>query len=189
MNTPAHLIMGAAVFGKPQQHRLTLAALIGATIPDASLYALAGWELFVKGTPGDVVFGQLYFSDAWQRIFAIDNSLVLWGVALTLAIWLRSGVAIALCGAAILHIAIDLPLHADDARMHFWPITDWKFFSPVSYWDSSAGGRIFGVFEVLLVAAMTTYLVWRWKSWPWRAAFLALAAMQVVPFFAWYLFF
>ncbi|MEM6277004.1 MAG: cobalamin biosynthesis protein CobQ [Pseudomonadota bacterium] len=189
MNTPAHLIMGAAAFGKPERNAVTLAAIIGAMIPDASLYALAGWELMVKGTPGDVVFGQMYFSVAWQQIFAIDNSFVLWGIALGIAIWSRATWAVALCSAALLHIALDFPLHNEDARMHFWPISDWKFFSPISYWDSSSGGQVVGVIELILVIAMTAYLLWRFRSWWWRGVFAALAALQIVPFFAWYFFF
>lgn len=189
MNTPAHLIMGAAAFGKPLETRVTLAALLGATIPDASLYALAGWELFVKGTPGDIVFGQLYFSDAWQQIFAVDNSFILWGIALGFALWFRSTWAIALSGAALLHIGFDFPLHNEDARMHFWPLTDWKFYSPISYWDSESGAQVVGVLELTAVVLMTAYLLWRFKSWIWRSFFVLLAGLQVVPFFAWYLFF
>lgn len=189
MNTPAHLIMGAAVFGKPQSGRVTLAAILGAMIPDASLYILAGWELIVRGTPDSVVFGEMYFSDAWQRVFAIDNSFVLWGVALVVALWTRTSWAIALCGAALLHIALDFPLHNEDARMHFWPLTDWKFYSPISYWDSSSGGRVVGVIEMVLVLAMAVVLLWRFRSWWWRSTFLLLTSFQTVPFVSWYLFF
>ncbi|MEL6549824.1 MAG: cobalamin biosynthesis protein CobQ [Pseudomonadota bacterium] len=189
MNTPAHLIMGAAAFGKPLEARVTWAALLGATLPDLSLYLLAGWHLLVLGTSPDIVFGQLYFSEAWQRVFAVDNSFVLWGIALGLAVWLRSGWAIALSGAALLHIAFDFPLHNEDARMHFWPLTDWKFFSPISYWDSASGAQVVGVIELGLVLALTAYLLWRYRSWLWRAGFLLLASLQVVPFFAWYVFF
>ena len=32
--------------------------------------------------------------------------------------------------------------------MHFWPITDWKFHSPVSYWDTGRGGDIVGLVEL-----------------------------------------
>ncbi|MEM1236656.1 MAG: cobalamin biosynthesis protein CobQ [Pseudomonadota bacterium] len=168
---------------------MTVAALIGAIIPDASLYVLAGWELFVKGTPDSVVFGQMYFSDEWQQIFAIDNSFVLWGLALCAALYFRSAWALAFTGAAILHIAFDFPLHNEDARMHFWPLSDWKFYSPISYWDSSSGGQFVGVIELALVLIMTVYLFRRFRSWFWRGFFGSLAALQVLPFFAWYLFF
>ena len=47
----------------------------------------------------------------------------------------RSAVLIALFSAALVHLTLDFPLHNDDARAHFWPLTNWKFTSPVSYWD------------------------------------------------------
>ena len=189
MNTPAHLIMGAAVFGHPDRTKITLAALFGAVLPDLSLYLMAGWALIVMDLPGDVVFGQLYFSDTWQRIFAIDNSFILWGLGLAAALWWQRTWAVALCGAALLHIAFDFPLHNEDARMHFWPLSDWKFFSPISYWDSSSGGQVVGVIELVAVLAMTALLLWRFKNIWARLGFTLLAALQVVPFFAWYLFF
>ncbi|MEL6681786.1 MAG: hypothetical protein AAFQ09_03975 [Pseudomonadota bacterium] len=90
MNTPAHLIFGLTAFGKPEQPYVTGAALAGAMIPNLSLYLLAGWHLRVLGTPADIVFDQLYFSEEWQSIFRIDNSMVLWGIALVLGIMWRS---------------------------------------------------------------------------------------------------
>ncbi|AGI68948.1 hypothetical protein OAN307_c34610 [Octadecabacter antarcticus 307] len=66
------------------------------------------------GTDPKIVFGQLYFSDTWQSIFWVDNSIILWGIGLGLALALRSRWAIALCCAALLHLGLDLMLHHDD---------------------------------------------------------------------------
>ena len=189
MNTPAHLILGAAAFGKPESNRVTIAAVIGSLLPDLSLYVMAGVSLFLLGISPDVVFGQLYFSDTWQQVFAIDNSFILWGLALGIALWRRSAWGIALTAAALLHIALDFPLHNEDARMHFWPISDWKFFSPMSYWDSSSGGQIFGIIELVIVLAATAYLMFRFRSWIWRVLFLVLAVAQIRTFYVWYAFF
>ncbi|WP_366140934.1 hypothetical protein [uncultured Ruegeria sp.] len=87
MNTPAHLLIGAAAFARPANGRILWAALLGSLLPDLSLYVLAGVSLFVLGIPEQVVFGQLYYSSAWQTVFAIDNSFILWGLALTIGIW------------------------------------------------------------------------------------------------------
>lgn len=119
MNTPAHLIFGMVAFGNPNRVAVTAAAAIGALIPDASLYALSRWELLVKGTSPSIVFGQMYYGEAWQSIFRIDNSFVIWGIILGLAGMLRSPVVLAMAGAALLHLALDFPLHNDDARAHF----------------------------------------------------------------------
>ena len=177
--------MGAAAFGKPGAARVTGAALIGGFLPDASLYLMASWHLLILETPGRVVFGELYFSDLWQQIFAVDNSFILWGIALAIAVWVKSAWAVALTGAALLHLAFDFPLHADDARMHFWPLTDWKFISPVSYWEGSRGGDIVGLFETGLVILLTGFLVWRFRGSIWRFVFLGIAALQIAPFLIW----
>ena len=81
MNTPAHLIFGAAAFARPDAWKVTTAALFGALLPDLSLYVLCIWHLFILGMSPEVVFGKLYFSDGWVRIFRADNSFVLWGIA------------------------------------------------------------------------------------------------------------
>ena len=189
MNTPAHLIFGAAAFARPDAPRVTAAALAGAMIPDLSLYLMAGFHLLVLGTPGRVVFDELYFSDLWQQIFAVDNSFVLWGIGLAIALWRRSAWAIALCGAALLHLAFDFPLHNDDARMHFWPISDWKFISPVSYWQGSRGGDVVGLFETSAVMVLSGWLIWRFWGSRWKWVYALLATLQIAPFLMWRLVF
>ncbi|MEO0358835.1 MAG: cobalamin biosynthesis protein CobQ [Pseudomonadota bacterium] len=189
MNTPAHLIIGIAAFGRADAPKVTLAALIGAMLPDLSLYIMAGVSLFWLGLSDTHVFGTLYFSDAWQQVFAIDNSFVLWGIALAVALWQRSAWAIALAGAALAHIALDFPFHSDDARMHFWPLTDWKFHSPISYWNSDEGAGWFGPIEMICVLALTIFSLRRFPQIWVRITVSVLCLLQLVPFVSWYLFF
>ena len=189
MNTPAHLIFGLAAFGKPDAAKVTAAALVGALIPDLSLYLLSGWHLFILSTPPETVFGQLYYSEGWQRIFRVDNSILLWALALILAVMARSPVTIALCAAALLHLFLDFPLHNDDARAHFWPLTNWKFISPVSYWDGDHYGNIVGPIEMVMVVAAAVYLWRRFTGMLMRVFVCALAAVQVAPVLIWLIFF
>lgn len=181
MNTPAHLIFGLAAFGKPGQPRVTAAALAGALLPDLSLYLMAGTHLYILGTPARTVFDTLYFSPEWQAVFRIDNSVVLWGMGLALALMLRAPVAVAFCGAALLHLAGDFLLHNDDARAHFWPVTTWVFHSPVSYWDPRHYGRIAGAVEVLACVALSVWLWRRFTHRGMRALIVALALLEAAP--------
>ncbi|MDX8353864.1 cobalamin biosynthesis protein CobQ [Cognatiyoonia sp. IB215182] len=181
MNTPAHLIFGLAAFGKPNAPRVNAAALAGAVLPDLSLYILAGWHLRGLGTPADIVFGQLYFSDAWQSIFRIDNSMVLWGIALVIGLIWRAPVMIALCGAAMLHLGLDFLLHNDDGRAHFWPISTWIFESPVSYWDGDHYGNIVGPLEVVLCLFLSRLLWQRFTGWGMRFLIVALMVAEAAP--------
>lgn len=181
MNTPAHLIIGAAVFARPDATKITLAALFGALAPDLSLYVMAMVSLFVLQIPPQTVFGELYFSDAWQLVFSIDNSFILWGIGFALAWRFKSAWAIAMCGAALLHIALDFPLHHDDGRAHFWPLTDWVFESPVSYWDGNHYGNIVGPIEIALSLALCV-LLWRRFQTRWaRLGIAALAIAEAMP--------
>lgn len=161
MNTPAHLLLGAAVMGRKDSPRLMWAAMLGGLLPDLSLYLMGGVSIYVLGIPPMVVFRELYYSDLWQTIFAIDNSFFVWGALAGLAIWRRSGWGLALTGAAILHLCLDLPLHHDDGRAHFWPLTRWIFESPYSYWDVRHGAGWIGPVEALLSAGAALVIVWR----------------------------
>ncbi|WP_298972354.1 cobalamin biosynthesis protein CobQ [uncultured Roseobacter sp.] len=160
MNTPAHLLIGAALFGRNGQKSVVWAAFAGALLPDLSLYLLAGTALYVVGIPPYIVFNELYFSDTWQTIFAIDNSFVIWGLLFGIACWRRTPWAIALTGAALLHLCFDFPLHHDDGRAHFWPFTNWVFESPVSYWDRDHGAMWFAPLGAFC-ACVAAISMWR----------------------------
>jgi len=188
MNTPAHLVFGMAAFGRPARAGVTLAALFGALVPDLSLYLMAGVHLLILGTPAETVFGALYFSPEWQAVFRIDNSFVIWGLLCTVGLMLRSQVLVAFAGAALLHLALDFPLHHDDGRAHFWPITNWIFQSPVSYWDRNHYGGIVGLVEALAVLGCAVWLWGRFRRLGWRIVVVALALIEVLPTLAFLVF-
>ena len=79
MNTPAHLIVGVAAFGAPQKRWTLSAALLGSLAPDLSLYVMVAVSIWWLDVPPNVVFGQYYYSDAWQSVFAVDSSFILLG--------------------------------------------------------------------------------------------------------------
>lgn len=181
MNTPAHLIFGAAAFARPGDRRVNVAALAGALLPDLSLYLMASWSLFVLRLPPETVFGELYFSDRWQAVFAVDNSIPLWSLVLGVGLVLRNRVVVAFAGAGLLHLALDFPLHHDDARRHFWPVSDWVFQSPLSYWDSRFHGNIVGPLEIAACLALCGVLWRRFREWPARALILIAAGAEAMP--------
>lgn len=188
MNTPAHLLIGWAAFGRKHSERLAIAALIGALMPDLSLYVMAGTSLFLLEIPPSVVFGELYFSGAWQTVFAIDNSFIVWGVLFALAVAFKRDWGIALCGAALLHLALDFPLHHDDGRAHFWPVSNWIFESPVSYWDHRHHAAIVGPMELALAAGCAFAIIGKQllrKTTLAVALLLAMEVAVVVPGYFW----
>tara|TARA_R110002094_G_scaffold74497_1_gene81979 strand:- start:83 stop:652 length:570 start_codon:yes stop_codon:yes gene_type:complete len=166
MNTAAHMILGAAIFARPNKPKVNAAAIIGGLFPDLSLFFMVGWSLFIVQNDPGYVFGVQFFSPEWQQVFAVDNSFFLWGVVLALGVWLKRDWLKVFAGSALVHVLFDFLLHNDDARPHFWPVTDWLFISPVSYWDKDHYGAIVGPIEMGMVLILTVVLIRRLKlSW------------------------
>ena len=181
MNTPSHMLIGAAVFARPLAPATLIAALAGGLAPDLPMFAMVLWATRVVGVPEHEVFSTLFFSETWQSVFAIDHSFFIWGGLLGLAVWRRQIILRAFAGAGLLHALADFLTHHDDARRQFWPVSDWVFRSPVSYWDARFYGDIFGVFEVALVLTLTALLCARLSRWRERLLLIAIAALVVVP--------
>lgn len=189
MNTPAHLLVGLAVCSRKEAPNTGRMAALGSLAPDLSLYLMAGAALFILQIPPSRVFGELYFSAAWQAVFAVDNSFLIWGAGLAAALYLRSAPGIALTSAGLLHIATDFPLHHDDARRHFWPLSDWVFESPLSYWDSDHNAAFVAPITLLAVLISAAVIWRRWASWPLRIFVLILCGLELWVVRQWLLFF
>ncbi len=60
------------------------------------------------------------------------------------------------------HTVADFLTHVDDVRPLFWPITDWTWSSPVSYYNSAYYGRqFFAISHTLILVIMGALLVRR----------------------------
>lgn len=195
MNTQTHLLIAAAAFARPNAPAVTTAALLGGLIPDLSLYILVGSGL-LQGRSPQQIFDIDYFSDGWQTVFAVDNSAPLFGLLLAAALLAPAtrlgqarAVLIAFAGAALLHIAADLPLHHDDGRPHFQPFTDWVFQSPISYWDTNHHAGIVAVGETILALALCVVLWRRFQGVAARAALALAGAAALATGAFWRLFF
>lgn len=181
MNTPSHMLIGAAVFGRPNAPAVMVAALAGGLAPDIPMVVMVLWSTRVLGLPEHAVFGKLYFSDTWQAVFAVDHGFFVWGAMMSLSVWGGFVLLRAFAGSGLLHAFADFLTHHDDARRQLWPITDWVFRSPVSYWDARYYGDVFAVFELALVVLLTTVLFWRQRSTWERALILAIAILVILP--------
>ena len=185
MNTPAHLIIGTALFARKDQKGTYLAALAGAFAPDLSLYLMVAVSIWIMGVPAQTVFREYYYSDAWQSVFAVDNSFILWGLALGFALWRGWPRLVAFSAAGLAHLAMDFPLHTHDARQHFWPVSDWVFVSPVSYWDSSAYAGIVGPAEFAISAGLAVFVFKTFQHVGIRVATAVFLAMELLSSGVW----
>ena len=182
MNTPAHLLIGSAVLARRDDWRTAVAAIAGSFMPDFSLYFMVFWSRYAKGLSEAQIFGERYYSDFWQGIFAVDNSLPLWGALVLVSALLGRKTLLVFGLAGLLHILLDFPLHHDDGRAHFWPFSDWIYESPISYWDPRAHGGIVGPLEVAACVFAATVLWRRFEGWVARALVALGMLAELLPF-------
>ena len=128
-------------------------AMIGAILPDAPMFAFYVVEKFLLGSSEREIWSTRYFLDQWQDFFDVFNSIpiVLIGILVAWKVGHRGWMI--LLASMLIHIAADLPLHHDDGHRHFWPLSDWRFASPVSYWDPNHYGRPAAALEIVLFVA------------------------------------
>ena len=167
------MLLGAAAFAGADRRKLT-GAVLGGLAPDLPSFALVLWAGAVQRMPAEEIFREAYFSESWQLWLAPAHSAPLWLVGLLLAAALRTPAAKAFAASGLLHQACDFPLHADDPHRHFWPLSDWRFESPVSYWDPGRYGLLVQPLEIALGLTLVVVLARRWRGWPRAGLALAL---------------
>lgn len=181
MLTQTHVFVGVALFGMRNAKTITMAAICGALVPDSDVWIMIITEFF-RGTPGCEVFHFRYLQQPWSDVQAVVNSVPIYLVLLMIGAagyklgsgWGQFLAIFSL--SALLHVSTDFLLHHDDARRHFWPLSNWIFRSPVSYWDPAYYGRIFAVFEIVggLVLAR---LLWLRSPGKFGKTLIALACL------------
>ena len=158
MNTPSHLILNLALLRRPVAPVMTWPILLGALIPDAAMFVFYGWAQWQR-MPEQTIWNEAYYSQPWQTIFAVGNSMPLGLLAAALGYGLKRPWLGLLGASMVLHHLADLPLHHDDAHQHFWPLSSGRFISPISYWDVDYWGRLGATLEMTLVLVATVYLL------------------------------
>ncbi|MFQ5719233.1 MAG: hypothetical protein ACE5IK_06765 [Acidobacteriota bacterium] len=159
MNTPAHAIVNLALLGRRRASRLQAAVLAGAVLPDLPMIVFYLHEKIVVGTSETAIWGQIYWQQGWQDLFDTFHSLPLVALGMLAAWRMRARTWFFLLASMALHSLGDLPLHHDDAHRHFFPFSNWRFASPISYWDPRHHGRIMAPVEFLGVLACCVILL------------------------------
>jgi hypothetical protein len=177
MNTPAHIVVNLLCLGRRDTATVFTPVIIGAVLPDAPMFVFYFVEKVVRGTPETVIWRQAYYQPHWQTLIDWFNSLPLMLVGILIASWLGSRMGVLLFSSMMLHVAGDLPLHNDDAHRHFLPLSNWRFISPVSYWDSNYYGDVVAIGEILLVIVGSALLFQRYRS---RLAKISIASIGLL---------
>jgi len=164
VNSPTHSLVALAILSRKGERKRNWAVFAGSLVPDLFIYGCWVWLTFVKGHSQSEIWDEIYFDDPMQLAASIFNSVPLYvglaalGFAFRARLWGRLLGLLAL--AALLHIALDFPVHNHDAYAHFWPFSDWRFISPISYWEVDHHAGITSLIEAAIGIAAIAVL-WR----------------------------
>lgn len=158
MNTPTHIIVNYALLADTTvSPREKWSVILGAIIPDIVIYYMFFWALVV-GIPQRTLWDETYFEPGWQLMIDVLNSFPLF-ILLGLIAWIIKKRWLLLFSVSMcLHFVADFFTHADDAHRHFLPFSNYRFESPVSYWDTKFNGEIGGAIEMAILLVAITYL-------------------------------
>jgi hypothetical protein len=194
MNSPTHSLLALALLSKRGHTRRNWAVFIGSLIPDAAIYLWAPYQMFIKGESQRRIWDTLYFEPPMQTLIALFNSIPIYAALAALGFWARGKIwgqlVLFFALAALIHMATDLPVHGHDAYRHFWPLSDWRFFSPFSYWEADHHAGWVSLIEAVMAIAAIIVL---WRRFPklWVKITLGVLAvlyialqivMQLAPF-------
>ena len=175
-------MVARALLGRRATRTEQAAILVGAALPDVYMLPFVIWGQ-IQNIPFGTLWGETYWQEPWQTIGAVSNSIPLFLALLALGLW-RSRPLALLAAAALLHLGADFLTHASDAHKHFWPLTEWRFHSPISYWESDYHApAVAGVEAVLGLGCVA--LLWQRHKALWVRLILALTGMSylIIPAF------
>ena len=160
MNTPAHIIFSLGLLGRRNASLYAIAIAFGALLPDLPMIFFYGYEK-IRGIAQQQIWNEDYFLPAWQNFFDLFNSLPLLIVAALLSWGFSKKAWSMLFLSSVIHCLLDFLVHHDDGHRHFYPFTDFRFISPVSYWDPQHYGNIMSVLEIVLFLGGAVFLCFR----------------------------
>src|SRR5260370_3176461 len=132
--------------------------LLGPILPDVPIVVLYLREPYLHPLPEEVIWRDHYQRPFWQNLIHGMHSFPLGAAGLALSLTLHSAFGAYFFGSALLHALGDLPIHVEDAHRHFWPLSNYRLISSISYWDLRYHAREVAAVELVLVASACSLL-------------------------------
>jgi len=178
--TSTHALLSLAVLSKRGERKRNLSVLFGSLLPDMAIFLWAPYQAIVNGVSGEEMWDKLYFEPPMQNLIAWFNSIPIYGALALIGFLARSKLwgklLLVFALAALIHIAGDMPVHADDAYRHFWPISDWRFYSPLSFWDVDHHAGWVGKID-MAIALVSIAVLWVRHPTRWVKIALSITAL------------
>ncbi len=178
MTTPSHILYNLALLGKKGDRKLNIAVGLGALFPDTAVWIFFVVNKLFLGIPEKIMWDQMYFAYPWNGVFNLFHSFWLLPLLMVVSYLFKNRLGIYFFGSALLHAVFDFCVHARDAYAHFWPFSEWRFHSPISYWDRDFYGQYVSILEFLFAALAAYILYKRAGDNKWRWLFLMLFVIE-----------
>lgn len=182
MRTPGHAVLNLAILAPPDS-AAAFAVLAGAVAPDVPIACLYLWQR-LRGTPTEEIWRTHYQKPPWLLVIHLAHSLPLGALAAGVAVAAGAPLAAWFFASLVLHAVLDLPVHHADAHRHFLPLSQWRFISPLSYWDVRRHGRAVTAAEWAGVAVASYLVMTRQPEVSVGAAALVLGLLHLGYAFA-----
>lgn len=187
MHLPSHALVNLTALDQWTEPELRPYVLLGAVGPDLPVLAFYFVCRFLFGMSDETIWQDLYYEDRWFNVFATFHSIPVTGAICAAGVALGLPWLALLAGSMVLHNVADLPLHAEDAHRHFYPLSNYRFKSPISYWNPQFWGRVVAAGEVLLLVACSAFMYPRLVTWWAKASVLAVNFVYLGCYAAFYL--
>ncbi len=181
MITSSHIIYSWALAKKteitsPNNEKRTLAFVLGALFPDTPTYVFFVVCGLILGYSGQDMWDDMYFNSGWAIPITLTHSFILWPLLIAISSFAGWKFLRWFSISAFLHALVDFCVHTDDAYRHFWPFSNWKFHSPISYYNPSEYGIYVSAFDSLLVLGLLTYVYTKYSG-KWRLFIFIIGAL------------
>lgn len=188
MITPSHIIYSWAFAKKTETpntgtQKRTLAFVLGAFFPDIPTYLFFIICGLILGYSGEIMWDDMYFNSGWAIPITLTHSFIIWPIVATSATYFGWKFLTWFSLSALFHSLIDFCVHTDDAYRHFWPVSQWKFHSPISYYNPSEWGRDVNAFDNLIVLGLLAYLYTQYTG-KWRLLIVGISALYGIHLIA-----
>ncbi len=155
MHTPGHVLLNLALLGNIVGHEGAVVA--GALVPDVPIVVLYLRER-LRGTPTETIWSVCYQRKHWLAVIHGAHSAPLAALGICIG-WLTHAPSVMYFFYSVLgHALCDFPLHAEDAHRHLFPLSNYRFISPWSYWDPRHHGRVVALIEAVVAVTCSGFI-------------------------------